>query len=240
MTGAPAAILFDPYVRLERRFSRGFSILAHYTFSKFIDDVAGADEFGDPGSYMDAYNRRLDKSLSGSDVPHRAVLTGLYQAPAFRNRRLLRWIAGSWQTGVLATFQSGAPFTIITAANTTNAFTAGSLRPNLLRNPNLPSGQQTLARWFDTGAFAAPAPFTFGNSPRAGLRGDGLQSVDATLSKEFAVTERYALNLRGEVYNLFNHANFELPGHVLGTANFGSVLSARQARAIQLGLRLSF
>ena len=53
------------YVRLERRFQSGFSLLAHYTFSKFIDDVAGADEFGDPGSYMDAYNRRLDKSLSG-------------------------------------------------------------------------------------------------------------------------------------------------------------------------------
>ncbi len=78
------------YARLERRFNRGISILAHYTFSKFIDDVAGADEFGNPGTYMDAYNRRLDKSLSGSDVPHRAVFTGLYQAPALRNHRLLR------------------------------------------------------------------------------------------------------------------------------------------------------
>ena len=68
------------------------------------------------------------------------------------------------------------------------------MRPNLLRNPNLPSGEQTLARWFDTGAFGAPAQFSFGNSPRAGLRGDGIQSVDAN--------------------NLFNHANFELPGHV--------------------------
>ncbi len=114
------------------------------------------------------------------------------------------------------------------------------MRPNLLRNPNLPSGEQTLGRWFDTGAFAAPAPFTFGNSPRSGLRSASIQSVDATLSKEFALTERYALNLRGEFYNLFNHANFDLPGPVLGTANFGSVLSARQARAIQLGLRLSF
>ncbi len=54
------------YVRLERRFRRGVSVLAHYTFSKFLDDVAGADEYGDPGSYMDAYNRRLDKSLAGA------------------------------------------------------------------------------------------------------------------------------------------------------------------------------
>jgi hypothetical protein len=89
-------------------------------------------------------------------------------------------------------------------------------------------------------AFAAPAPFTFGNSPRSGLRGDGLQTVDLTLSKEFPVSERYKFDLRGEFYNLLNHANFELPGHVLGAANFGSVLSARNPRGIQLGLRFSF
>ena len=228
------------YARMERRFSRGVSVLAHYTFSKFIDDVAGADEYGDPGTYMDAYNRRLDKSLSGSDVTHRTVITALYQAPGFKSNRILRWIAGSWQTGLLATFQSGAPFTIVTAANTTNAFTAGSLRPNLLRNPNLPASEQTLARWFDTAAFAEPAPFTFGNSPRSGLRGDGNQTVDATLSKEFALKERYTVNLRGEFYNVLNHANFDLPGHVLGSANFGTVLSARAARGVQLGLRVSF
>ena len=215
-------------------------MLAHYTFSKFLDDVAGADEYGDPGSYMDAYNRRLDKSLSGSDVTHRVVLTGLYQAPSFRTHRLLRWVAGNWQVGVPATFQSGPPFMIVTAANTTNAFTVGSLRPNLLRNPQLDSGQRSLSRWFDTGAFATPAPFTFGNSPRSGLRGDGSQTVDATLSKTFAMTERYSFDLRGEFYNLLNHANFELPGHVLGAANFGTVLSARPSRAIQLGARVSF
>ncbi|HEU0121645.1 MAG TPA: carboxypeptidase regulatory-like domain-containing protein [Bryobacteraceae bacterium] len=228
------------YARLERRFSHGFSVLAHYTFSKFIDDVAGADEYGDPGSYMDAYNRRLDKSLSGSDIPHRTVLTGLYQAPAFREHKWMRWAVGSWQVGVLATFQSGAPFSIVTAANTTNAFSAGSLRPNLLRNPELPSSERTLARWFDTTAFAVPPQFAFGNAPRSGLRGPGLRTVDTTLSKEFPLTERFKLDVRSEFYNLLNKANFELPGHVLGASNFGAILSAKPARAVQLGLRLSF
>jgi hypothetical protein len=97
-----------------------------------------------------------------------------------------------------------------------------------------------LARWFDTQAFAAPAPFTFGNSPRSGLRGDGLQTVDLTLSKEFPLNERHKFDVRGEFYNLLNHANFELPGHVFGAANFGSVLSTRPARVVQLGVRYSF
>ena len=54
------------------------------------------------------------------------------------------------------------------------------------------------------------------------------------------MTERYKLDARAEFYNLLNHSNFELPGHVLGASNFGAVLSARAARAVQLGLRLSF
>ena len=142
------------YARLERRFAHGFSVLAHYTFSKFIDDVAGADEYGDPGSYMDAYNRRLDKGLSGSDVPHRVVLTGLYQTPAFSNQKWTRWLAGSWHIGLLATLQSGPPFTVVTAANTTNAFSAGSLRPNLLGNPTLPSGDAH----YRAGSIPEPSP----------------------------------------------------------------------------------
>ena len=173
-------------------------------------------------------------------MPHRLILTGLYQTPALHDKKILRWAAGGWQIGVLATLQSGPPFTVITAANTTNAFSAGSLRPNLIRDPQLAASERTLARWFDTAAFVAPAQFTFGNSPRSGLRGDSLQTVDLTLSKEFPVTERYRLEMRSEFYNLLNHANFELPGHVLGAANFGTVLSARAARAVQLGLRVSF
>ena len=87
------------FVRAEKRFSHGFSFLAHYTFSKFIDDVESANEFnGSTASYMDAYNRRLDKGLSGSDVPHRAVVTLLYE-----------W--KGWKLGVLETLESGPPFT---------------------------------------------------------------------------------------------------------------------------------
>src|SRR5207245_4062338 len=88
------------YVKAEKRFSRCFSFLAHYTYSKFIDDVAAANEYGDPASYMDAYNRRLDKSLSGSDVPQRAVLSGLYEVRSFKNRRVLDALLGGWKLGV--------------------------------------------------------------------------------------------------------------------------------------------
>jgi hypothetical protein len=228
------------FVKAEKRFSSGVSFLAHYTFSKFIDDAASSNEYGDPGSYMDAYNRRLDKGLSGTDVPHRLVVSALYETPSFRRRRVLRTALGGWKLGFSGTFQSGPPFTVVMTTNTTNAFPAGPLRPDLIRNPRLSSGERSLGRWFDTSAFQAPAPFRFGNAPRSGLRGPSLQTADLTLIKRLAIMERFGLDLRGEAYNLLNRANFDLPGHAFGAADFGLIGSARPGRAMQAGLRVSF
>jgi hypothetical protein len=228
------------FVRAEKRFGNSFSFLAHYTFSKFIDDVESANEYGVTGSYMDAYNRRLDKGLSGSDVPHHLVVTVLYELPQLRGNRLLKTTLGGWKLGLLETAESGAAFTVITAANTTNAFPAGSLRPNLLRDPALASDQQSINRWFDTSAFAAPAPFTFGNSPRSGLRGPRLVTTDVTLEKSVRLRENLRFDLRGEFYNILNHANFNVPGATFGAADFGLVTSARPGRTVQLAGRLSF
>jgi hypothetical protein len=113
---------------------------------------------------------------------------------------------------VSGAYMSGAPFTVITTANTTNVFPAGTLRPNVLRDPSLSGDQRTVSRWFDTSAFAAPAPFTFGNSLRSGLRGAPLVTTDMTLEKSFELTELMKFDLRGEFYNLLNHANFSIPG----------------------------
>jgi hypothetical protein len=189
---------------------------------------------------MDAYNRRLDKGLSGSDVPQRVVVSLLYDLHRFRGNRALDAFLGGWRVGVLETYESGPVFTVTTASNTTNAFPAGTLRPNLLADASLPSDQRSVSRWFNTQAFAQPANFTFGNSPRSGLRGAPIVTTDATLEKDFAITERWKFDLRGEFYNLFNHSIFNVPGSTFGNADFGVVSSARAGRTAQLAARLSF
>ena len=218
------------FIRTEKRFGK-LAFLAHYTFSKFLDDVESSNEYGNTGSYMNAYDRRLDKGLSGSDVPHHLVVTVSYQIPtisAFRDNPVLKTVLDGWKLGVLETWMSGPPFTVLTTANTTNAFPAGPLRPNLLRDPSLPSSERTVTRRFDTTAFAEPAPFTFGNSPRSVLRGAPVATTDITLEKTFSLTERVKFDLRGEFYNLLNHANFNVPGFTLGAGDFG-VISDRKA-----------
>ena len=82
--------------------------------------------------------------------------------------------------------------------------------------------------------------FTFGNSPRSGLRGAPLVTTDVTLEKSIHIKEQLRFDLRAEFYNILNHANFNLPGATLGAADFGLVTSARPGRTIQLAGRLSF
>lgn len=228
------------FIKAERRYSQGLTLLAHYTFSKFIDDVASFSEYGDPGSYMDAYNRRLDKSLSGNDVRHRAVLSGVYELPFFRHRGAWTYAFGGWKLGVIAVVQSGPPFTVYNLTNTTNAFSAGSLRPDLIGDPRLGADVRNISRWFNPEAFRAPAPYRFGNSPRSVLRGPGINNTDLSLLKIFPIGERWKAEFRGEFFNLPNHTQFGLPGRTLGGPNFAVINSARAARTVQLGVRLSF
>jgi hypothetical protein len=227
------------FIRVEKRLSDGFSVLAHYTKSRFMDDVESANEYGATGSYMDEYHRQLDWARSATDVPDHFVLTAMYEVPAF-GRGAVRAILGGWRFSALETLQSGPPFTVITAANTTNAFPSGALRPNLSGNPELPSSERTLSHWFNTAAFVNPANFTFGNAPRSVLRGPGLATLDATVEKTIALGGGMKFDVRAEAYNVLNRANFNIPGFTLGAADFGVISSARPARTIQLGARVSF
>lgn len=222
-------------VKAEKRFSRGLNFLANYTHAKFIDDVASGFEFGSiPGGIQDFYNRRAEKSLSGNDVRHRLVSSGVYELPGSH------WAIKGWSFGLISTIQSGGPNGITVQNNTSNAFNPGALRANLLRDPTLPSGERTVTRWFDTGAAVAPPAFTFGNAGRAVTTGPGLQNFDISVIRNFPIRERLRLQFRFESFNVLNRANFDDPGTSLGGPGFGVISVARPGRSIQLGLKLTF
>ena len=111
-------------------------------------------------------------------------------------------------------------------------------RPNVVGNPEL--SQQTPEQWFNTAAFAFPPAGNFGNAGRNILDGPGYQNVNASLVKNTALTETMSLQFRAEVFNLFNHPNFNLPDNFLGSPTFGRISSARDPRHIQFGLKLLF
>jgi hypothetical protein len=233
-------------MRLEKRFSRGVSLLATYTRATFLSDTDdGGASVGDVGVYQDYYNRAADYGPAGNDIRHRLTMSSVYELPVGPGRRFLasHWlghVVGGWSIGVLGTLQSGPPFTVTTQTNSSNAFSAGALRANVSGDPSLPTSERTLGGWFNTAAFSQPAPFTFGNSGRGILRGDGVVNFDLSLAKHVELARGKGLQLRVEAFNAFNHPNFGLPGHTFGAPNFGIVSSASSGRTIQLGLRATF
>jgi hypothetical protein len=146
-------------------------------------------------------------------------------------------ILGGWSVSSVLIWHTAPPITVRTATNTTQSFSAGPLRADVLRDPNLPSSKRSLVRWFDTGAFVQPAANRFGNQGVNIVRAAGRSSVNASILRDFPIRERLRLQLRAEAFNLLNHANFGLPGQVLGNADFGIVNSAAAPRQLQLGVR---
>lgn len=234
-------------LRAEKRFENGWNFLGTYTFSKFLNNTnEGGSVLGaEGGVYSNYYNRRADWGPSENDVRHRFTWSSVYELPFGNGRRYLskspaRYLVGGWGLGGIFTLQSGAPFTVNTQVNT--VFSAvGALRADVSRDPNLPNGERTLGRWFDTAAFTQPAAARFGNQGVNILRADGIFNLNASIQRNFGLwSEQSKLQFRAEFFNLTNTANFGIPGRVLGAPGFGVVGSAGPARSIQLGLRLGF
>ena len=224
----------------KRRFTKGLMFDANWTWSHSIDDAS------DPGATLneanlpqDVYNLGAEKASSSFDHRHRVVLSFLYQLPlAGTTKGWMHALLGQWQAGGNFTAQSGAPFTVNISSDQANIGAGPAQRPNVSGDPN--HGPQTPQQWFDTSVFSLSALYTFGNAPRNAVIGPGLQEFDVSLHKDIRLTEATKLQFRAEVYNLLNHANFNIPNRTAFTANFGSISSAQDSRQLQLALKLIF
>ena len=169
------------------------------------------------------------------------VASGTYQLPFFAGAGGVREaLLSGWRVNGVFFAQSGAPFTVNLGVDQANIGAGPSQRPDQLKGPNLPAGERTPERWFDTSAFALPVPFTFGNAPRNSVAGPGFANVDLAVTKTWTVAGSRHVELRWEVFNLLNKANLDLPNRIFGTPNFGRIFSAKNPREMQLGARLSF
>jgi hypothetical protein len=234
-------------VRIEKRYSYGLNFGANYTWSKLLGNLndVGAALGNENGPYSNYYNRRADYGPLSNDVTHRITLNTFYELSFGPGKRwlannLLGRVIGGWSLGAVGTIQTGAPVTMITQTNSCNCFSAGSQRPDLLTNPNLPSGQRSVAQWFNIAAFAQPANLTFGSEGLGVVRAPGVVDFDFSIMRNFHIKERLHAELRADFFNAFNHTNLGLPGTTFGSAAFGVISSAGPARQIELGARIFF
>jgi len=233
-----------------RRLNKGLQFQASYTFGKSLDDRSGnsgRQEYSNgQARTFDPYNRFLDYGRSDFDVRHNFTANVSYELPFGKD---LKGVTGAalagWQINSIVKLASGIPFTPLVAGDPDrDGSTDNAARADLIGDPN--AGPHTPDQWYNTAAFAMPAAGFRGTAGRNIVKGPNFKTVDLSMNKSFALTERLNLQFRAEAFNLFNRANFDLPsnsddGSTLFTSGAAAINNiVGSARELQFALKLVF
>ena len=215
---------------------QGLTLQAAYTLSKSID--YGSSDFS---GITNPFDRSFDYGPSDLDRRHILSLNYIYQLPILRNAQgLTKSLLGGWEFSGITLIQTGTPRTP-TLGYDNLGIGAGGARPDVSGEVDYP---KTVDRWFNTSAFSAPEPLSFGSSGRGVLRAPGRTNFNLSLFKSFdlipANPERARLQFRAEAFNAFNHTQFQGVDTGFGGQNFGRINSTYEPRVWQLGLKLLF
>lgn len=238
------------YVRFTKRSSKGYSILANYTYSKTMGIEASPGGIGLSTAYnQNIYEPGADYGAVGYDATHNLIASGTWELPFGRNRAFANHlpyaadlVIGGWQINGIYNYRSGFPFQI-TAPDFSGTH-SGHTRANIIGNPHAPDPVDP-HRAFNRYAFAQPDKYTFGNSGVDVLRGKGLSNADMSLFKNTYIHENLNLQLRAEAFNVFNRAQIgPFPGSGFNldpAAAFGLYRGIQhQPRILQLAAKIIF
>ena len=232
--------------KYRHRVSGGLTLNVEYTWGKSLID---GWEISDSTRSQIANCRACDKGFSSFDVAHRFVTSAIWEVPFGRGRRFgsgaskaADLILGGWAVTTITTFQTGAPFEINQPRTAGQSFVRQ--RPNRICSGEDNSISSNVRNngglFFDTSCFEQTGAGIFGNSGSFPIHGPGLNNWDIGIQKVFSVNEDVRIQFRTEMFNAFNHAQFNRPNNNRGSVNFGRISSARAPRLIQLGLKVIF
>ena len=236
-----------------RNHASGLTYLISYTWSKGLN--YGTDGWYGIGttSIQNAYDFKADRSVTGYDLPQVFTAGWTWAVPVGKNgfstgNQISDYVLGNWQINGIATLESGRPFTVGMAGDIANtgcfSYTgqggAGCERPNQVGNPKPQT--RTTKEWFNPLAFAAPAQYTFGNTPRNSLRTDPFKNLDLSIFREFPLMEAMKFQIRLDAFNSFNHPVWGVPNACVDCGpSFGAVTSTiNNARQLQLSGKFVF
>jgi hypothetical protein len=240
-------------LRLEKRFSRGFSLLGSYSYSKALGNVLDNLSAGASGGFnitpSNCCNNRLDYGPMAFDQKHRLVVSYTYQFPVGRGTNTLNsgffgYLLEKWSMNGISSFNTGSALTA-TGTNATGTGAGITARANCL-SPVTTGG--SITQWFSVASFSSPLspngttnPYTVGTCGPGTFYGPGINNWDWSLFKKIPVTEGRYFEFRAEMFNLWNHTQFAAPNTVITSAARGTISSVQvRPRQIQLGLKFYF
>lgn len=227
-------------VKVEKSMSSRLSLLASFVWSKSIDDAdSEIPGLFESAGAQDERNLRLERGLSFSNPGRRISAGYVFRLP---EARFAGGLLRRWSLSGTVTLQDGTPvdpfYFGLDFAN------SGTLnRPNIVPGQSvaLPRSQRTADHFFNTDAFTAPAPFTFGNAGRDTIPGPGNNIFDFALQRQFRVREGHEIRFRAETFNTFNHPNWGIPGPYPDFGPFfGKIFTSGEPRRMQFALRYDF
>jgi hypothetical protein len=221
-------------LRFDKRFTRGYTFQAGYTYSKFLEAT----------NYLNGADPMPVKTISDQDYPHRFNLSFIAELPFGKGRALLgstpravNAVISGWQLQGIYVRQSGQ------ALGFGNVIFYGSDIHSIV----LPAGQRSIDRWFDTSQFEKASAKQLVSNVRTfsqrfgGIRGPGGNNWDLSALKNSRITEKISMELRGEFLNAMNHPTFANPDTSATSAGFGTISNTRgYARRVQLGIKLIY
>jgi hypothetical protein len=198
-----------------------------------------------------------NRAVANFDRTHNLQIYAVYELPFGRGKRWasdgpVSWFAGGWQLNGAFSKLSGLPFTVTSSGTSLNApgntQTADQVKPEVTIFGKIGRGES----YFDPAAFAPVTDVRFGTAGRNSLRGPGLTNLDASLFRDFRLTERFKLQFRVEAFNVTNTPAFNNPGATAsaptraqdGTINLNGYTEVTSAaateRQFRFALKLSF
>jgi hypothetical protein len=249
-------------VDFNRRFSRGLFFKTAYTWSKSMD--GGSNTFSDNESTNTsgspyAFLPSLQRGVSDFDIAHRFVMSFSWSIPAPASfAGVSKALLSGWELGGILAAQSGAPFTVTLQTDQARTgdsrvrSTSGGQRPDFNPGPGCTvnaTNPGQVQQYIRTECFSFPALGRLGNLGRNTLRGPGLQDIDASLLKNWALGhDPRRLQFRIEAFNLLNRANFQVPktkifdgsGNVISTASQLASPTQTPERQVQLALKVNW
>ena len=270
--------------RIEKQFKGGLNFLASYTWSRTMSDAGdllngGSDNVGYRAPYVPGFGIQKDYKLANFDIRNVFHFSGGYELPFGKGKKFMSdgsgitdKIVGGWSTQWIATLQGGQPITFNCVNNTLQSVGCGALHTGQPLKVGLHNDSLGKLSWFNydpaldpTGAASPltnPATCAVGACTFANLGGitqapgPGFHRLDFSIFKDFPFNEKRKLQFRTEIFNIFNHPNFNAPGFggngvvsIGGSTdwtnnNFGRIGSTRDApydpRQIQFALKLLF
>jgi hypothetical protein len=236
-------------VSLQHRFSHGLSILANYTWSHCLD--LGEGQGQDIGnSYQNPLNLNAEYGNCSQDIRQILNVPLVVEMPKLGNPWMEK-ILGGWSTSQIFTASSGAPFSETDGADVSLS-AVSSDRPNVVGNPMqagpvaanptcvAPSVIGTERAYFNPCAFMLQPAGTFGNEGRNVLYGPGHYNLDSNIWRTFRIREKYKLDVRGEAFNILNHAWWANPSATMSSTSGIITAAGNSPRILQVAMKLTF